>query len=200
MEGTVVATRTFRSLIAAGFAAAAVLALQGCGKEEIAQGFAGGTNSKDKAPIPSTVNAGAAAQPTPIAPAPAEPAVAKKGEDQGEDARQQLVDGKPIREQQMKYHSGNVRDPFRSLIDDQDERADLVDLSVVTLVGVVQGPDPFCLVEDAEGIAYVLRKGDRVRNGRVVSISATSLVASQTLLGFTTTVRLKLEEGDESHG
>ena len=77
---------------------------------------------------------------------------------------------------------------------------DIVDLSVVKLVGIVQGPDPFCIVEDAEGIAYVLRKGDRVRNGRVVSISATSLVASQTLLGFTTTVQLSLEEGRESHG
>jgi hypothetical protein len=174
--------------------------IQGCAKEEIAQGFAGGSRAKDKAPIPSTVSAAAAAQPAPAAPAPApaDPAVAEKVD--GEDARQQLVDGKPIREQQMKYTSANARDPFRSLISDQDERTDLVDLSVVKLVGVVLGADPFCVVEDAEGIAYVLRKGDRVRNGRVVSIDATTLVASQTLLGFTTTVQLKLEEGRESHG
>lgn len=194
------ATRASKGLFAAGLLGAAFLAAQGCGKDDISQGFAGGSSSKEKAPIPSTVNAGAAAQPAPAAPAPADPAVAVKGEDEGEDARQHLVDGKPIREQQMKYHSANVRDPFRSLISDQAERTDIVDLSVVKLVGIVQGPDPFCIVEDAEGIAYVLRKGDRVRNGRVVSISATSLVASQTLLGFTTTVQLSLEEGRESHG
>jgi hypothetical protein len=196
----VVATRALGGLFAAGILGAALFALQGCGKEELAQGFAGGSSSRDKAPIPSTVNAGAAMQPAPAAaPAPAEPAVAMKGDT--EDARQQLKDGKPIREQQMKYHSANVRDPFRSLISDQGDRTDLVDLSVVKLVGIVQGDDPFCIVEDAEGIAYVLRKGDRVRNGRVVSINAASLVASQTLLGFTTTVQLTLEEeGRRSHG
>lgn len=195
------ATRARKGLLAAGILGAALLAIAGCGKDDVAQTFTGGSSSKDKTPIPSTVNAGNAAQAAPAAPAPATtaPAVAVKGEPQ--DAHLQLVDGKPIREQQMKYHSGNRRDPFRSLITDDDDRTDLVDLSVVTLVGIVQGPDPFCVVEDAEGIAYVLRRGDRVRNGRVVSINTDTLVASQTLLGFTTTVQLKLvEEGRESHG
>lgn len=178
----------------------ALLALQGCGKDDLARGFAGGSRSKDKAPIPSTVNAGGPAQAASASPAPmaAAPVVATK-EDAG-DARLQLVDGKPIREQEMKYRSANVRDPFRSLILDQDDRTDLVDMSVVTLVGIVKGADPFCVVEDAEGTAYVLRKGDRVRNGRVVSIGDDSITASQTLLGYTTTVQLKLEEGSESHG
>ena len=49
--------------------------------------------------------------------------------------------------------------------------------------------------------SYVLRKGDRVRNGRVVEIRATSVVASQTILGFTTTVQLELvDRKGEKHG
>ena len=55
-------------------------------------------------------------------------------------------------------------------------------------------------VEDAEGIAYVLRKGDRVRNGRIVAIKVDRVVASQTFLGYTSTVQLKLEEERGSHG
>jgi Tfp pilus assembly protein PilP len=69
---------------------------------------------------------------------------------------------------------------------------------VVKLVGVVlSGDQPFAIVEDADGIAYVLRKGDRVKNGRVVRITTDALVCSQTLLGYTTTVQLELEHGKD---
>jgi hypothetical protein len=94
------------------------------------------------------------------------------------------------------------RDPFRSLISSDQARAEIVDLSVVTLVGIVwaQG-EPFCIVEDQEGISYVLRKGDPVKNGRVVSIHRDKLVASQTILGYTTTVQLTLaKEKGKTHG
>jgi Tfp pilus assembly protein PilP len=44
------------------------------------------------------------------------------------------------------------------------------------LVGVMWGQDDkFALVEDGEGFGYILRVGDRVRNGRVVSIRKNSL-------------------------
>jgi hypothetical protein len=49
-------------------------------------------------------------------------------------------------------------------------------------------------VEDPEKVSYVLRVGDPVRNGRVVGIRPEALVCSQTVLGYTTTVQLKLEE------
>jgi hypothetical protein len=194
-----VVTRFRRGALVPIVLSAAVLAAAGCGKDELAQKFTGGTSSRDKQPIQSTVQAG---QQTPAQPQPAgtvapsivsDPVAATKMETQ-------LVDGKPIREQSQKYRATNKRDPFRSLIQDTDERSDLVDLSVVSLVGIVQGDVPFCIVEDAEGIAYVLRKGDRVKNGRVVSIGTDTVVASQTLLGYTTTVRLKMEEERGSHG
>lgn len=173
---------------------AALLALSACGKADLAQKFTGGSSSKDKAMIPSTVSA---AQPV-ATPAPADVAVAGKPPAPAEATKP--VEGHPIREKEMKYRSASVRDPFRSLISGSEDRSGLVDLSVVTLVGIVMGDDPFCIVEDAEGTAYVLRKGDRVRNGRVVSIKTDTMVASQTLLGFTSTVQMKLEEGKESHG
>lgn len=179
------------------------LLLSACAKDDVANLFAGGTSSKDKEPIPSTV-AETPAQASPAsAPAPGqtvpgavitEPVAASKVDEI------QLVEGQPIREQAMKYRSTDVRDPFRSLITDDEGRSELVDLSVVELVGIVLGEEPFCIVEDAEGTAFVLRKGDAVKNGRIVSINEDTVVASQTLLGFTTTVQLKLQEEKESHG
>lgn len=193
-------TRSRRGAIVPVVLGVALLALAGCGKDDLAATFTGGTNSKEKQPIPSTVQpseatpAQAQAAGTVTASVVSDPVAASKME------QTKLVDGQPIREQAQKYRATNVRDPFRSLIQDGDDRSNLVDLSVVSLVGIVQGDVPFCIVEDAEGISYVLRKGDRVKNGRVVSIKEDMVVASQTLLGYTTTVHLKLEEERGSHG
>ena len=56
------------------------------------------------------------------------------------------------------------------------------------------GGDPGWVVEDAEGTSYVLRKGDRIKNGRVVGIRENAMVASQSILGYTTTVQLELAD------
>jgi Tfp pilus assembly protein PilP len=181
------------------------LALAGCGAgDKAVTGFAGGTSSKDKQPIAPAVDAGETAAPVqasamPGAPAAAAsaaelrgPAVASKAEpvDKAHEAG-------PIRSNSNQYKAGGNRDPFASLIG-TDERSDLVDLSVVRLVGVVtSGEKPFAIVEDADGVSYVLRKGDRVKNGRVVRVSPEVLVCSQTMLGYTTTVQLKLERGKD---
>jgi len=101
----------------------------------------------------------------------------------------------PLRTTSEEYRAGRERDPFASLIGDEKTRSDLVDLGVVRLVAVVtSGERPFCVVEDPEGVSYVLHVGDPVRNGRVVGIRPEALVCSQTILGYTTTVQLKLEE------
>jgi hypothetical protein len=164
----------------------------GCGGDDVS-GFTGGTSSKDKKPIPPAVAAGAAhAAETAEGAAPAVegPAVAQKEQETVEDQEG------PIRENSMRYRANRMRDPFVSLIGGED-RSDLVDLSVVDLVGVVTGSDAFCVLEDSEGTSYVLHKGDRVKHGRVVEIRDTSIVCSQTILGYTTTVQLKLEEGKD---
>jgi hypothetical protein len=109
---------------------------------------------------------------------------------------------KPLREQVEEYRAGQQRDPFVSLLGGDDKPSDLVDLSVAHLVGIVtSGDNPFCVVEDAEATSFVLHVGDAVKNGRVVAIKPEALVCSQTVLGYTTTVQLKLEERkDVKHG
>jgi len=101
-----------------------------------------------------------------------------------------------LRENLYYYDAFNRRDPFRSLIDgafNQSDRMDLVNLSAVQLVGIVRGEvDRFALLEDASGYSYILRVGDRVHNGSVVSIGEDEMVARVTNFGQTTTVRLRL--------
>ena len=89
-----------------------------------------------------------------------------------------------LRAAQVVYRATNQRDPFVSLVSADAQAGDLVDLSVVELVAVVMGEKaPFCVVEDAEGTSYILRKGDRIKNGRVVGIREEKMTASQTILG-----------------
>jgi hypothetical protein len=101
-----------------------------------------------------------------------------------------------LRENLYYYDAFNRRDPFRSLVDgafNRNDKMDLVNLSSVQLVGIVRGEvDRFALLEDASGYSYILRVGDRVHNGTVVSIGEEDLVARVTNFGQTTTVRLHL--------
>lgn len=101
-----------------------------------------------------------------------------------------------LRENLYYYDAFNRRDPFRSLVDgafNRSDKMDLVNLNAVQLVGIVRGEvDRFALLEDAAGYSYILRVGDRVHNGTVVSIGEDELVARVTNFGQTTTVRLHL--------
>lgn len=101
-----------------------------------------------------------------------------------------------LRENLYYYDAFNRRDPFRSLVDgafNRSDRMELVNLNAVQLVGIVRGEvDRFAMVEDASGYSYILRVGDRVHNGTVVSIGEDELVARVTNFGQTTTVRLHL--------
>jgi hypothetical protein len=102
-----------------------------------------------------------------------------------------------LRANEFFYQSYGKEDPFRVLVDgdfEQTTGAELVDMNSAKLVGVMWGVDDrFALVEDGEGFGYILRVGDRVRFGRVVSIRKQSLTARVTLYGITNKVVLKLE-------
>lgn len=103
-----------------------------------------------------------------------------------------------IRANEFFYQSYGKADPFAVLVAgdfEKDSASELVDMNSAHLVGVMWGQDDkFALVEDGEGFGYILRVGDRVRNGRVVSIRKDSLTARVTLYGITNKVVLKLEK------
>ncbi len=103
-----------------------------------------------------------------------------------------------LRANEFFYQSYGKEDPFRILVDGdykESVSSELVDMNSAHLVGVMWGQDDrFALVEDGDGFGYILRVGDRVRSGRVVSIRKNSLTARVTLYGITNKVILKLEK------
>ena len=105
-----------------------------------------------------------------------------------------------IRANEFFYQSYGKADPFGVLVAGDFEKStanELVDINSARLVGVMWGQDDrFALVEDGEGFGYILRVGDRVRHGRVVSIRKNSLTARVTLYGITNKVVLKLEKSE----
>jgi type IV pilus assembly protein PilO len=106
-----------------------------------------------------------------------------------------------IRANEYFYQSYGKGDPFATLVNGEFQQtgaAELVDVNSASLVGVMWGQDDrFALVEDGEGFGYILRVGDQVRNGRVVSIRKNSLTAQVTLYGITSNVVLKLDNLEE---
>jgi hypothetical protein len=106
-----------------------------------------------------------------------------------------------IRANEFFYQSYGKADPFGVLVSGDFEKStasELVDMNSAHLVGVMWGQDDkFALVEDGEGFGYILRVGDRVRHGRVVSIRKNSLTARVTLYGITNKVVLKLEKTED---
>ena len=121
-----------------------------------------------------------------------EPAVEKSAEKAVEKAPEQ----KNIREKRYYYQAFNRRDPFQSLIigDFEEAEFELVDVNGVKLVGVLSGDhEKFAMLEDANGFAYILKAGDPVRNGHIVSVGDRAIVARITMYGQTTSVTLNLE-------
>jgi hypothetical protein len=107
-----------------------------------------------------------------------------------------------LRDNNYYYSAFNRRDPFRSLIVGDfisEKRMSPVDLGRVELVGIIRGDlDRFALLEDNKGFAYILRVGDRIKNGSVVAIGDRSMVARVTNFGQTRkfTLHLARAEGD----
>ncbi len=106
-----------------------------------------------------------------------------------------------LREDNYYYSAFNRRDPFRSLVAGtfvRSDRMEVVNLNAVELVGVVKGElDRFALLEDDKGFSYILRVGDQVHNGTVVSIGDDSMVARVTNFGQTSKFTLHLVQRQE---
>ncbi|MBK8166278.1 MAG: hypothetical protein IPK64_09995 [bacterium] len=156
-------------------------------------------------PTPATAEASATPQPEALA-ATLEPAaattVAAEPADASVSPSQISADRiNAIRANEYFYQSYGKGDPFATLVSGKYEptgAAELVDLNSASLVGVMWGQDDrFALVEDGDGFGYILRVGDQVRNGRVVSIRKNSLTAQVTLYGISSNVVLKLDNLEE---
>ena len=105
----------------------------------------------------------------------------------------------PPRRTIQTYTANFLRDPFQSLIA-RDERAPskLLDVSSARMVGSVWGDSGIiALLEDEAGRSYALKVGDRVVNGRVVSVTPASVTFSITVFGLTRSVTLELAEEGE---
>ena len=101
-----------------------------------------------------------------------------------------------LREKNYYYQAFNRRDPFQSLIDGEFEETELelVDIYAVKLVGVLSGGmEKYAMLEDKNGFGYIVKAGDPVRNGSIVSVGEQTLVARLTMFGQTNSVTLRLE-------
>jgi hypothetical protein len=95
------------------------------------------------------------------------------------------------------YSDHGRRDPFRALIADGegDTHSDKLSLDEARLVGILWGGrNNVALLEDFQKVAFCLKEGDRVQDGRLVTIRSNSVVFSRYRFGRTETVVLELEE------
>ncbi|MDD3642501.1 MAG: hypothetical protein PHQ19_03450 [Candidatus Krumholzibacteria bacterium] len=112
-------------------------------------------------------------------------------------------ENKNLRDKRYFYQAFNRRDPFQSLIAGEFEQTefDLVDVNAVRLVGVLTGGmERYAMLEDKNGFAYIVKAGDPVRNGNVVSIGERTLVARISMFGQTNSITLHLEGEDRTKG
>lgn len=102
-----------------------------------------------------------------------------------------------IRRNEVFYRSYGRPDLSRALVTGEFiplKNTEIVDMNVAQLVGIVSGAtDRFGMVEDGSGNGFILRVGDKVRNGRITAVTDNSVVASVSLYGMTSRVVLRLE-------
>lgn len=104
-----------------------------------------------------------------------------------------------VRQHVRAYSASYLRDPFYSLIAaDKDMPNKLLDVSRAKMVGSVWGESSIIgLLEDDAGRSYALKAGDKVVNGKVVSVSPASVTFSVTVFGLTRNVTLELSDEGE---
>jgi hypothetical protein len=125
--------------------------------------------------------------------------LAQAGSDTPETGAGAAASDAPPRKTLQTYTASFLRDPFQSLIA-RDERAPsrLLDVSSARMVGSVWGDSGIiALLEDEAGRSYALKVGDKVVNGRVISVTPASVTFSITVFGLTRSVTLELAEEGE---
>lgn len=100
-----------------------------------------------------------------------------------------------IREK-IDYKSEGRRDPFQPLFEEKKEEEELPLLQVeeAALVGIMRGPGGgLALVRDADGRTYVLREGEKVKNGYLRRVKSTMVIFNVAKYGRYRKVELELQ-------
>jgi hypothetical protein len=136
---------------------------------------------------------------TSTAAAKAAPVVARPAQSAPQVAPGAAEDSAAVRATENVYAASFLRDPFYSLVQaGKDVPSKLLDVGVAKMVGSVWGESGIiALMEDDTGRSFALKKGDRVLNGRVISVTPASVTFSITVFGLSKTVTLELAEEGE---
>ncbi|MFH1700674.1 MAG: hypothetical protein ABIE07_08825 [Candidatus Zixiibacteriota bacterium] len=103
----------------------------------------------------------------------------------------------------IKYNGSSTRDPFETLIDVTKKNLGPADLSKIpnietlNLVGIIEaapGGKDAALLEDLDGIGYILKTGDRIKNGYVGRIDKRAVYFQLNEYGWNRTVTKQLEK------
>lgn len=100
----------------------------------------------------------------------------------------------------VKYNATHYRDPFKTLIDASRTQNDPVEQRIANveglkLVGIIEsdGATNRALFEDKEGYGYMLKSGDKVRNGYVLRVETDRVYFQIFEYGWSRTVALKMD-------
>jgi len=100
----------------------------------------------------------------------------------------------------VKYKSSHYRDPFKTLIDAARTQNIPVEQRIANveglkLVGIIEsdGGSNRALFEDKEGYGYMLKSGDKVRNGYVLRVETDRVYFQIFEYGWSRTVALKMD-------
>lgn len=108
-------------------------------------------------------------------------------------------DSTAIRRKMKVYTASFLRDPFYSLVQvGKDRPAKMLDVGQAKMVGSVWGESGIiALLEDDSGRSFALKVGDRVVNGKVISVTPASVTFSITTFDLTKNITLELAEEGE---
>lgn len=98
------------------------------------------------------------------------------------------------------YQSAGTRDPFRTLLGDEEASPDgrLIGVEDIIVVGILWGArDRFALVETRYDQNLILRKGDVVRDGEILAVLPDGLKIRYSHYGVVKTITLPVESGAE---
>jgi hypothetical protein len=111
-----------------------------------------------------------------------------------------LADFDDFAPQRYEYRSAGRRDPFVSLLadDDEEDLDGLPGIGDIYIVGILWGEkDRFALAETRHGRSLVLREGDKLRDGRVIAVRPDGVTVRQHYYGMSRRVELPIVSGEE---